>query len=93
MKIKYFMLFKYAGLPITHSGLLNNREQPRTSTVPSLAPVGGRLPPPLPPQNLLYSVSERKHNLLLHFTCPENDYIIFIHHWYTSVHVEYRAVQ
>lgn len=45
-------------LPITHSGLLNNREQPRTSTVPSLAPVGGRLPPPLPPQNLLYSVSE-----------------------------------
>ncbi|XP_072255090.1 RNA-binding protein 27 [Pyxicephalus adspersus] len=45
-------------LPLTHTGLLNNREQPGTSTVPSLAPVGGRLPPPLPPQNLLYSVSE-----------------------------------
>ncbi|KAM4676764.1 RNA-binding protein 27 [Discoglossus pictus] len=44
-------------LPLTHSGLLNNREQPGTSAVPSLAPVGGRLPPPLPP-NLLYSVSE-----------------------------------
>ncbi|XP_053575254.1 RNA-binding protein 27 [Bombina bombina] len=45
-------------LPLTHSGLLNNREQPGTSTVPSLTPVGGRLPPPLP-QNLLYSVSEQ----------------------------------
>ncbi|CAI9539087.1 unnamed protein product, partial [Staurois parvus] len=45
-------------LPLPHSGLLNNREQPGTSTVPSLAPVGGRLPPPLPPQNLHYSVSE-----------------------------------
>ncbi|KAM4037953.1 RNA-binding protein 27 isoform 1-T1 [Anomaloglossus baeobatrachus] len=45
-------------LPLTHSGFVNNREQPGTSTVPSLAPVGGRLPPPLPPQNLLYSVSE-----------------------------------
>ncbi|XP_075712643.1 RNA-binding protein 27 [Rhinoderma darwinii] len=45
-------------LPLRHSGFLNNREQPGTSTVPSLAPVGGRLPPPLPPQNLLYSVSE-----------------------------------
>ncbi|XP_068133640.1 RNA-binding protein 27 isoform X2 [Hyperolius riggenbachi] len=45
-------------LPLTHTGVLNNREHPGTSTVPSLAPVGGRLPPPLPPQNLLYSVSE-----------------------------------
>ncbi|KAM4748219.1 RNA-binding protein 27-like [Rhinophrynus dorsalis] len=45
-------------LPLTHSGLQNNREQPGTSTVPSLAPVGGRLPPPIPPPNLLYSVSE-----------------------------------
>ncbi|KAM3925803.1 RNA-binding protein 27 [Leptodactylus fuscus] len=45
-------------LPLTHSGFVNNREQPGTSTVPSLAPVGGRLPPPIPPQNLLYSVSE-----------------------------------
>ncbi|KAG9469940.1 hypothetical protein GDO78_019290 [Eleutherodactylus coqui] len=47
-------------LPLAHSGFVNNREQPGTSAVPSLAPVGGRLPPPLPPQNLLYSVSERK---------------------------------
>ncbi|XP_063784181.1 RNA-binding protein 27 isoform X2 [Pseudophryne corroboree] len=45
-------------LPLTHPCLLNNREQPGTSIVPTLAPVGGRLPPPLPPQNLLYSVSE-----------------------------------
>ncbi|XP_066447355.1 RNA-binding protein 27 isoform X2 [Eleutherodactylus coqui] len=45
-------------LPLAHSGFVNNREQPGTSAVPSLAPVGGRLPPPLPPQNLLYSVSE-----------------------------------
>ncbi|KAM8973250.1 RNA-binding protein 27-like isoform 1-T1 [Pelodytes ibericus] len=45
-------------LPLPHSNVINNREQPGTSTVPSLAPVGGRLPPPLPPQNLLYSVSE-----------------------------------
>ncbi|XP_072002239.1 RNA-binding protein 27 [Engystomops pustulosus] len=45
-------------LPLAHSGFVNNREQPGTSTVPSLAPVGGRLPPPIPPQNLLYSVSE-----------------------------------
>ncbi|KAM9312632.1 RNA-binding protein 27-like [Gastrophryne carolinensis] len=45
-------------LPLTHSGLQNNREHPGTSTVPSLAPVGGRLPPPLPTQNLHYSMSE-----------------------------------
>ncbi|XP_053319129.1 RNA-binding protein 27 [Spea bombifrons] len=45
-------------LPLTHSNMLNNREQQGTNTVPSLAPVGGTLPPPLPPQNLHYSVSE-----------------------------------
>ncbi|XP_018417156.1 PREDICTED: RNA-binding protein 27 [Nanorana parkeri] len=54
-------------LPLPHSGMLNNREPPGTSTVPSLAPVGARLPPPLPPQNLHYSVSERKHSSLLLF--------------------------
>lgn len=43
--------------PLTQSSLINNREQPGTSAVPSLAPVGARLPPPLP-QNLLYTVSE-----------------------------------
>ncbi|XP_075457148.1 RNA-binding protein 27 isoform X2 [Ascaphus truei] len=44
-------------LPLPHTSLLNNREQPRTSAVSSHAPVGARLPPPLP-QNILYSVSE-----------------------------------
>ncbi|NWW45641.1 RBM27 protein, partial [Pedionomus torquatus] len=48
--------------PLTQSSLINNRDQPGTSAVPSLAPVGARLPPPLP-QNLLYTVSERKHIL------------------------------
>ncbi|XP_039340392.1 RNA-binding protein 27 [Mauremys reevesii] len=43
--------------PLTQSSLMNNRDQPRTSAVPNLAPVGARLPPPLP-QNLLYTVSE-----------------------------------
>ncbi|NXA03333.1 RBM27 protein, partial [Sapayoa aenigma] len=43
--------------PLTQSNLINNRDQPGTSAVPSLAPVGARLPPPLP-QNLLYTVSE-----------------------------------
>uniref|UniRef100_A0A8D0HDS4 RNA binding motif protein 27 n=1 Tax=Sphenodon punctatus TaxID=8508 RepID=A0A8D0HDS4_SPHPU len=43
--------------PLTQSSLINNRDQPGTSTVPSLAPVGARLPPPLP-QNHLYTVSE-----------------------------------
>ncbi|KAM7042371.1 RNA-binding protein 27-like isoform 3-T3 [Acridotheres tristis] len=43
--------------PLTQSSLINSREQPGTSAVPSLAPVGARLPPPLP-QNLLYTVSE-----------------------------------
>ncbi|XP_075020560.1 RNA-binding protein 27 isoform X4 [Calonectris borealis] len=43
--------------PLTQSSLINNRDQPGTSAVPSLAPVGARLPPPLP-QNLLYTVSE-----------------------------------
>ncbi|XP_072846316.2 RNA-binding protein 27 isoform X1 [Pogona vitticeps] len=43
--------------PLSQSSLINNRDQPGTTTVPSLAPVGARLPPPLP-QNLLYSVSE-----------------------------------
>ncbi|KFO93672.1 RNA-binding protein 27, partial [Buceros rhinoceros silvestris] len=43
--------------PLTQSSLINNRDQPGTSSVPSLAPVGARLPPPLP-QNLLYTVSE-----------------------------------
>nr|KAF6448577.1 hypothetical protein HJG63_016478 [Rousettus aegyptiacus] len=43
--------------PITQSSLINNRDQPGTSAVPNLAPVGARLPPPLP-QNLLYTVSE-----------------------------------
>ncbi|OXB53992.1 hypothetical protein ASZ78_009148 [Callipepla squamata] len=46
------------GPPLTQSSLINNREQPGPSAVPSLAPVGARLPPPLP-QNLLYTVSER----------------------------------
>ncbi|XP_023390690.1 RNA-binding protein 27 isoform X3 [Pteropus medius] len=45
--------------PITQSSLINNRDQPGTSAVPNLAPVGARLPPPLP-QNLLYTVSERQ---------------------------------
>ncbi|NXG66696.1 RBM27 protein, partial [Hemiprocne comata] len=45
--------------PLTQSSLINNRDQPGTSAVPTLAPVGARLPPPLP-QNLLYTVSERK---------------------------------
>lgn len=49
----------FAGPPLTQSSLINSREQPGTSAVPSLAPVGARLPPPLP-QNLLYTVSERK---------------------------------
>ncbi|KFP60075.1 RNA-binding protein 27, partial [Cariama cristata] len=43
--------------PLTQSSLINNRDQPGPSAVPSLAPVGARLPPPLP-QNLLYTVSE-----------------------------------
>uniref|UniRef100_A0A8C0H4D8 RNA binding motif protein 27 n=1 Tax=Chelonoidis abingdonii TaxID=106734 RepID=A0A8C0H4D8_CHEAB len=43
--------------PLTQSSLMNNRDQPRTSAVPNLAPMGARLPPPLP-QNLLYTVSE-----------------------------------
>ncbi|NXW60157.1 RBM27 protein, partial [Eurystomus gularis] len=43
--------------PLTQSSLINSRDQPGTSAVPSLAPVGARLPPPLP-QNLLYTVSE-----------------------------------
>lgn len=47
------------GPPITQSSLINNRDQPGTSAVPNLAPVGARLPPPLP-QNLLYTVSERQ---------------------------------
>nr|XP_026652757.1 RNA-binding protein 27 [Zonotrichia albicollis] len=46
-----------AGPPLTQSSLINSRDQPGTSAVPSLAPVGARLPPPLP-QNLLYTVSE-----------------------------------
>lgn len=47
------------GPPLTQSSLINSRDQPGTSAVPSLAPMGARLPPPLP-QNLLYTVSERK---------------------------------
>ncbi|XP_053232646.1 RNA-binding protein 27 isoform X3 [Podarcis raffonei] len=43
--------------PLSQASLINSRDQPGTTTVPSLAPVGARLPPPLP-QNLLYSVSE-----------------------------------
>ncbi|XP_025026318.1 RNA-binding protein 27 isoform X2 [Python bivittatus] len=43
--------------PSSQSSLINSRDQPGTTTVPSLAPVGARLPPPLP-QSLLYSVSE-----------------------------------
>nr|XP_060621143.1 RNA-binding protein 27 isoform X1 [Anolis sagrei ordinatus] len=43
--------------PLSQSSLINSRDQPGTTTVPSLAPAGARLPPPLP-QNLLYSVSE-----------------------------------
>ncbi|XP_074865849.1 RNA-binding protein 27 isoform X2 [Carettochelys insculpta] len=43
--------------PLTQSSLMNNRDQSRTGAMPSLAPVGARLPPPLP-QNLLYTVSE-----------------------------------
>ena len=54
----HFLLF--VGPPITQSSLINNRDQPGTSAVPNLAPVGARLPPPLP-QNLLYTVSERKY--------------------------------
>uniref|UniRef100_A0A8D2QII5 RNA binding motif protein 27 n=1 Tax=Zonotrichia albicollis TaxID=44394 RepID=A0A8D2QII5_ZONAL len=53
-----------AGPPLTQSSLINSRDQPGTSAVPSLAPVGARLPPPLP-QNLLYTVSERKQMPLL----------------------------
>ncbi|XP_029439520.1 RNA-binding protein 27 [Rhinatrema bivittatum] len=45
-------------MPLAQPGLLNNRDQPRTSTVPSLAAVGARPPPPPLPQNLLYTVSE-----------------------------------
>uniref|UniRef100_A0A8C5SDM8 RNA binding motif protein 27 n=1 Tax=Laticauda laticaudata TaxID=8630 RepID=A0A8C5SDM8_LATLA len=43
--------------PSSQSSLINNRDQPGTTTVPSLTPMGARLPPPLP-QSLLYSVSE-----------------------------------
>ncbi|XP_013921243.1 PREDICTED: RNA-binding protein 27 isoform X3 [Thamnophis sirtalis] len=43
--------------PSSQSSLINSRDQPGTTTVPSLAPMGARLPPPLP-QSLLYSVSE-----------------------------------
>ena len=57
--ISALSLFVIAGPPITQSSLINNRDQPGTSAVPNLAPVGARLPPPLP-QNLLYTVSERK---------------------------------
>lgn len=53
-----------AGPPLTQSSLISSREQPGTSAVPSLAPVGARLPPPLP-QNLLYTVAERKQVPLL----------------------------
>uniref|UniRef100_F7DIL7 RNA binding motif protein 27 n=1 Tax=Ornithorhynchus anatinus TaxID=9258 RepID=F7DIL7_ORNAN len=49
----------YDGPPITQSSLINNRDQPGTSAVPNIVPVGARLPPPLP-QNLLYTVSERQ---------------------------------
>lgn len=45
------------GIPLTQSNLISNREQPRTATVPTHAPVGARLPPPLPP-NMLYTASE-----------------------------------
>uniref|UniRef100_A0A803JEP7 Transcription elongation regulator 1 n=1 Tax=Xenopus tropicalis TaxID=8364 RepID=A0A803JEP7_XENTR len=48
----------YDGLPLPHSGLLNNRDRLATNTVPSLAPIVGGLPPRIPPPNLLYSVSE-----------------------------------
>ncbi|KAM6149120.1 RNA-binding protein 27 isoform 4-T4 [Erethizon dorsatum] len=47
----------YDGPPVSQSSLMNSRDQPGTSAVPNLAPVGARLPPPLP-QNLLYTVSE-----------------------------------
>ncbi|NXC40351.1 RBM27 protein, partial [Penelope pileata] len=53
--------------PLTQSSLINNREQPGTSAVPSLAPVGARLPPPLP-QNLLYTVSELQLRALYGYT-------------------------
>ncbi|KAM3845930.1 RNA-binding protein 27 isoform 2-T2 [Vipera latastei] len=43
--------------PSSQSSLINSRDPPGTTTVPSLAPMGARLPPPLP-QSLLYSVSE-----------------------------------
>ncbi|XP_058021943.1 RNA-binding protein 27 isoform X4 [Ahaetulla prasina] len=43
--------------PSSQSSLINSRDPPGTTTVPSLAPLGARLPPPLP-QSLLYSVSE-----------------------------------
>uniref|UniRef100_A0A8C6XTK9 RNA binding motif protein 27 n=1 Tax=Naja naja TaxID=35670 RepID=A0A8C6XTK9_NAJNA len=43
--------------PSSQSSLINSRDQPGTTTVPSLAPMRARLPPPLP-QSLLYSVSE-----------------------------------
>ncbi|KFO55617.1 RNA-binding protein 27, partial [Corvus brachyrhynchos] len=50
------------GPPLTQSSLINSRDQPGTSAVPSLAPIGARLPPPLP-QNLLYTVSELLNSL------------------------------
>uniref|UniRef100_A0A8C3K7J6 RNA-binding protein 27 n=1 Tax=Calidris pygmaea TaxID=425635 RepID=A0A8C3K7J6_9CHAR len=62
--------------PLTQSSLINNRDQPGTSAVPSLAPVGARLPPPLP-QNLLYTVSERKH--IPFFTIFLNSFEKFFH--------------
>uniref|UniRef100_A0A670XWP4 RNA binding motif protein 27 n=1 Tax=Pseudonaja textilis TaxID=8673 RepID=A0A670XWP4_PSETE len=43
--------------PLIRIPIPSNRDQPGTTTVPSLAPMGARLPPPLP-QSLLYSVSE-----------------------------------
>uniref|UniRef100_A0A8C3KBY5 RRM domain-containing protein n=1 Tax=Calidris pygmaea TaxID=425635 RepID=A0A8C3KBY5_9CHAR len=66
----------YDGPPLTQSSLINNRDQPGTSAVPSLAPVGARLPPPLP-QNLLYTVSERKH--IPFFTIFLNSFEKFFH--------------
>uniref|UniRef100_A0A8C5R0A2 RNA binding motif protein 27 n=1 Tax=Leptobrachium leishanense TaxID=445787 RepID=A0A8C5R0A2_9ANUR len=44
-------------LPLSHSTLVNNSEQQISNPVPTHTPMP-RLPPPLPPQNLLYSVSE-----------------------------------
>jgi hypothetical protein len=54
-----FFFLNSVGPPISQSSLINSRDQPGTSAVPNLAPVGARLPPPLP-QNLLYTVSESK---------------------------------